>query len=385
MCWTGLGISAWAQPSAVVRLDASATQRQSYPPALSVAAGLSAALTVQEVALLPRERFVAFDPNVTHPISIDSPLWLRMQIDAGQAIKSNWQLEMPSVIVDRYEVYQRDASGNWQMAQAGDRVPHRTWPLPSLRPRFPLHTTWPGVQDIYIRVVHQLPSTLEPVLVDAQTATERDAGTMMSTGVLVGLMLALLLICLQMVLSYRDWTYLWYAAYLLFIMLSSLAYVGVGQKFLWPTASKFSSDVMVYFVLAAFCFNLLFVNAMFGKWLGKTYRRVTYLLMAACVVYMGVNYYMDRYAPTIVYFLAITTSSCAFILFTAVQAWRKGVPYSGYWLLVYIPYLISIVLVLAQAVGRLNLPWLPVDTPMLTAMVEAVAMMFCLNAYSRER
>jgi GGDEF domain-containing protein len=358
--------------------------RAAFPPVLEVAIGLDAALTVSEVAALPRERFVPYAPRVTHPISIDKPLWLRMQSDPRPTRSSAWFLEIPTVIVDRYEVYQRDAAGVWQMAAAGDRVAHTQWPERSSRPRFLLPTSELEWQEVYIRVVHQLPATIQPLVVDAATAEQRDANNMLWAGLLAGVMSALLLICLQMSLSYRDWTYLWYAAYLLATTMAAMAYSGVGQQFLWPTATKFASDAVVYFVLSAFSFNLLFVNGMFGKWLGNTYRWITKVLISACLAYMVLTIFIVNYASAIMFFMAITIAVSAFILLTAVQAWRKAVPYSGYWLLVYIPYLLSIALVVAESSGQITLPWLPVNTPMLSAMVEAIAMMFCLNAYSRE-
>ncbi len=385
----GVDVLAYAQTSsittlALVPLNVSKNLASGHTAPLAVAFGLDAALTIQEVAALPSDRFVPFIPRATHAISIDNPLWLRMQTSASHGLKTQWLLEMSTVLVDRYEVYQRDASGAWQMAAAGDQVPHAQWPVRSLRPRFPLNVSNAGVHDVYIRVVHQLPATIQPVIVDAASATQRDVSHTLLSGMLAGLMAALLLICLQMMLSYRDWTYLWYALYLLATLMSAMAYSGIGQQFLWPHASKFASDAVVYFVLSAFSFNLLFVSAMFGKWLGNAYRRVTLLLIASCVSYMMLTLYIVKYAQTILFLMAITVSICTFILFTAVQAWRKRVPYSGYWLLVYIPYLVSIALVVAQSSGQITLPWLPVNTPMYAAMVEAVAMMFCLNAYSRE-
>ncbi len=369
---------------AVVPLDISKISGSVDSAPLTVAFGLNAAQTIEEVAALPSHRFAPFIPRATYPISIDNPLWLRIQISGSQGLETQWLLEMPTVIVDRYEVYQRDASGAWQMAAAGDRVPHVQWPARSLRPRFPLNVSNAGVHDVYIRVIHQLPATIQPVIVNATSATQRDVSHTLWSGLLAGLMAALLLICLQMMLSYRDWTYLWYALYLLATLLSAMAYSGVGQQFLWPNASKFASDAVVYFVLSAFSFNLLFVSAMFGKWLGNAYRRVTLLLIAACVGYMLLTIFIVEYAQAIPFFIAITVSISAFILFTAVQAWRKRVPYSRYWILVYTPYVVSIALILAQSTGQITMPWLPLNTPMLAAMVEAIAMMFCLNAYSRE-
>ncbi len=379
----------FSQPSsAVVRLDALPLHVKDHPAPLDVAFGLGTTMTVQEVAALPRERFVPFDPSAMHPISIDQPLWLRMRLEPSRTGHVNWLLEIPTVIVDRYEAYQRDASGAWQMAQAGDRVAHTHWPTRSLRPSFPLQTSangaGSGVQDVYIRVVHQLPSTLRPMIVEAGVAAQRDSTHTLWVGVVAGLMIALLLICLQMALSFRDLTYLWYAAYLMAGMLCALAYSGVGHQFLWPTSSEFANIALPTFILAGFSLNLLFVNAMLGKWLGKMYRWATAALVAACFATFVHVVMVESYATSAGVLMALTVLASTLILSTAIHAWRKRVPYSGYWLLIYLPFLMMILMAMAGNLGIPSIVQLPAYTPVLAIMAEAMAMMFCLNAYSRE-
>lgn len=385
VCLGGIWTGSLAQTPAVVRLDASSTPTHAYPAPLSVAVGLDAALTVQEVAALPRERFVPFVPRTTHPISIDKPLWLRMHVDAGEAKMSNWLLEMPTVIVDRYEVYQLDANGVWQMAVAGDRVAHTQWPMNSLRPRFPLQTTSAGIHDIYIRVIHQLPATIQPIIVDTSVAAEQDSVHTLWVGIVAGLVAGLCMVCLQMALAFRDKTYVWYTAYLMASMFAALTYAGVGHKFLWPESSSFSSDAVVCFIMAAYAFNLLFVSAMFGKWLSRLFRLIPLALVAACAAWIIHSLTTENYATSAVIFILIMVLASVLILSTAIYAWRREVPYSGYWLAVYLPFLISICLAVAHNSGQLSLSRLPAYIPLLAFMAEALAMLFCLNAYSRER
>jgi GGDEF domain-containing protein len=372
-------------PATVVSLDAPSSSVKSYPAPLDVATGLDAALTVQDVAALGRDRFVPFVPKTTQPISIDKPLWLRMQVDAGEAKTSNWLLEMPTAAVDRYEVYQLDTNGAWQMAVAGDRVAHTQWPMPSLRPRFPLQATSAGVRDIYIRVIHQIPATIQPMILETSVAAERDSVHTLWVGIVAGLIAALCMVCFQMALAFRDKTYVWYAIYLMTSMFAALAYSGVSHKFLWPAASRFSSDAVVCFIMAAYAFNLLFVSAMFGKWLSKIFRRATFVLVTACVAWIIHSLLTENYATSAVIFILIAVWASVLILSTVIQAWRQEVPYSGYWLAVYLPYLISICLAVVHNSGQLSLPHLPEYIPLLAFMAEALAMLFCLNAYSRER
>jgi GGDEF domain-containing protein len=368
----------------VLRLEAHAAALASSVIPLEQATGLNASHTIQDVVALPGERFKPVDAKATYFISAEKPLWLRLKIDAAQANPSPWHLEFATVVVDRYEVYQKDANGAWQMTVAGDHVPHVQWPVNSLHPRFPLHTSGQGVRDVYIRIVHLMPSQILARVVQAEEATQRDKLHFLLLGIVVGLFSVLTLVCLQMTISYRDPTYFWYAGYLLFTMLTAVAYSGMGQYLLWPHANKFASDILVLMQLTAFAFNMQFVHAMFGQRISKHHAWITRLLIAACFAYISYLALGAEYANTAWLMIAIVLTCCIFVVGTAVLAWRKKIPYSSYWLLIYAPYLFSIALTTLQNAGQINLPWVPLSLPLITIMLEAMAMMFCLNAFSRE-
>jgi GGDEF domain-containing protein len=382
--WLRLGLAAAALLLATL---AQALPLGQMPGAsLGVVEGLSMATGVEDVAALPASRFEAHEPRRNYRVSVESPLWMHLKLPSMQASEAAaLQLEFPSVLVDRYELYLRDASGAWKMSAAGDRVAHNTWPLDSLRPRFALQADANGVQEAYIRVVHQLPTSLQPQIVNASEAMKRDGLQMLWTGLLVGVVFTLMMACAQMCLAYRDATYAWYAMYLLFTLLAALCYSGMAQSWLWPQATKFASDAVVYGVMGALAFNLQFSRSMFGSLQGRAYHATAHLLFALCLGYILLTFFSERYANIIILFNVICTAVFAFILLSALNAWRKGVKFARYWLLVYTPYLLTIGFVLANSIGLVAAPWLPSETPVLAAVAEAVAMMLCINAYSRLR
>lgn len=351
---------------------------------LRMAEGLSENTSAADVAALPAERFTVHEPQRSYRVSLESPLWMHLSLPAQAT--PGLQLEFPSVLVDRYELYQRDASGTWHMlAAAGDRVAHTTWPLDSLRPRFILQSNPNGAVEAYIRVLHQIPSNFQPQIVNAAEAMKRDGIQMLWTGLLLGVVFTLVLACAQMSMAYRDMTYTWYALYLLFTLLAALCYSGMAQAWLWPQATKLASDAVVYSVLGAFAFNLQFSRAMFGSLQGRAYHVTANVLFAACVAYMLHTVVVERYDRDIIVFVIVSNAVFLFILYSALSAWYKGVQFARYWLTVYVPYLIAIGLVLFNSMGLLALPWLPQETPVIAAVLEAVAMMLCINAHSRLR
>lgn len=368
----------------------------SYRAPLQVLEGLPASATVEQVAAMDAALFKPLVKSRRYAVSAASPLWLRMALAPGGTVPglpggavagAGWLLEFPTVIVDRYEFFQRDAGGAWRMAVAGDFVAHAQWPADSLRPRFPLQApvAEAGAQDIFIRVVHRLPVNLGPVLVSGAEAARRDLVQMLWVGLQLGVIVTLTLFCAQMALAYRDRTYAWYAGYLVLTVMATLCYTGVAQRYLWPYATTFASHAIVMSVMGALAFNLQFTRSIFGGLQGRNFQRVARALVALCLAYLVASPFVEQYDRMVPMFHIITLSVFVFTITCAWRAWRRGVAFGGYWLLVYLPYLACVALVLAESTGLISTPWLPSETPVAAALVEVVVMMLCINAWSRSR
>jgi GGDEF domain-containing protein len=365
---------------------AAAGSPASYPAPLQVLEGLPASTTVAQVAAMDAALFKPLVSGKRYAVSAASPLWLRMTLAPGGVVNgTDWLLEFPTVIVDRYEFFQRDAGGAWRMAVAGDFVAHVRWPVDSLRPRFPLPQPGADAQDIFVRVVHRLPVNLSPVLVGTAEASRRDVVQMLWVGLQLGVIITLALFCAQMALAYRDRTYAWYAGYLVFTVMATLCYTGAAQRYLWPHATTFASHAIVLSVMGALAFNLQFTRSIFGGLQGRNFHRMARALVALCLVYMTASPFVEQYDRMVPMFHAITLSVFAFTITCAWRAWRRGVAFGGYWLLVYLPYLVCVALALAESSGLISAPWLPGETPVAAALVEVVVMMLCINAWSRLR
>jgi GGDEF domain-containing protein len=365
--------------------SAAAGSPASYPAPLRVLEGLPADTTVEQVAAMDAALFKPLVSGRRYAVSAASPLWLRMPAPGGAVDGAAWLLEFPTVIVDRYEFFQRDAGGAWRMAAAGDFVAHVQWPADSLRPRFPLPQAGANPQDVFVRVVHRLPVNLNPVLVSAAEAARRDLAQMLWVGLQLGVILTLVLFCAQMALVYRDRTYAWYAGYLVFTVTATLCYTGVAQRYLWPHATTFASHAIVLSVMGALAFNLQFTRSIFGGLQGRNFHRMARVLVALCLAYIAASPFVEQYERMVPAFHIITLSVFAFTITCAWRAWRRGVAFGGYWLLVYLPYLACVALALADSSGLISAPWLPGETPVAAALVEVVVMMLCINAWSRLR
>lgn len=349
--------------------------------------GLPASTTIEAAAALPADAWQAVVPKRSYRVSIESPLWLRF---VPQAVDAGLMVEFPTIVVDRYEMFQRGDEGAWKGQSAGDRVPHAEWPMPSLRPRFTLLPNEPEagstqMSAVYVRVEHRLPLSVTPRLLSAEAAQAADRRALVLSGLSAGVMVTLLVLCLQMSLAFRDSTYGWYAGYLLFTGLAAQCYSGAAHLLLWPDAAKWASDAVVLGVVGALTFNLQFTRHMFGGFQKPWFHWVARGLMVLCAAYVLHTLLTDRYERVIGVFNVVWFSVFGFTVLAAWQAWRAGVAYGGIWLLIYIPYVFSLAFSLAASVGWLPMVWLPDNAPVITSMIEAIAMMLCINAYGRAR
>lgn len=376
--------AAAATATAGVSLDVAPTAPTPAP--MAVLQGLGPEVGIDAVAAMDPARFEPLVAGKVYRLSADRVLWMRLWTRASAPLpEARVLLEFPSVVIDRYEVYQRGADGGWRMMVAGDRLPHREWPLDSLRPRFPLTAAVAGEQPVFVRVFQEMPSSFKPTLVAPEQATERDAQMQLWAGLLLGAGFTLLLGCVQMAWAYRDHTYVWYGGYLVSTLMAALCYTGIAQRELWPDASKFASDAVVLFVMLAFAFNLMFAQAMFGGYQRRLGRRIGQGIALACLAYASVTLARQHYGGHVWMFNVLVVAVVGYLIVLALQAWWRGVRFGGYWLAIYVPYLLTIGAVLVDSTGIVAFPWLPSPTPVLAAVVEVTAMMLCINAYGRLR
>jgi GGDEF domain-containing protein len=379
---------AHATPEAqVVALDAAPVPAFAVPMwVLREDASVDSQTTVQQIAQLPASAFEPFSPKTSYRMKPNEPLWLRLSVSKGDAMRHvDWLLEFPTAVVDRYELYQQDQQGSWAMLIAGDAVAYEKWPIRSMRPRFPLYGNPDASSDVFVRVVHAMPATMAPVIVHQQFASQRDELHKIWIGLMAGVLVTLVLLCAQTSVAFRDPLYAWYGSYLFFALLTMVSYHGLGQQLLWPSSEKFSNDAIPFFVMLATACNLQFARVMFGSLQRRWYHWLVNLLIASCLVYAVTRLFVEAYYLINPIYGPLCIVSFMMIIYSGFSAWRRGLALGGYWMLIYLPFLLMAVNVILGSVGWINDAWIPSYTSLLVLTLEAIGMMFFINAFGRRR
>ncbi len=371
----------------VVALDAAPVPAFAAPIwVLREGARVNSQTTVQQIRQLPASAFEPFSPKTSYRMKPNEPLWLRLSVSKGERTRHvNWLLEFPTAVVDRYELYQQDTQGVWTMMVAGDAVAYEQWPIRSMRPRFPLYGNAEANSDVFVRVVHAIPATMGPVLVHQLLASQRDELLKIWIGLMAGVLFTLVLLCAQTSVAFRDPLYAWYGSYLFFALLTMVSYHGLGQQLLWPSSEKFSNDAIPFFVMLATACNLQFARVMFGSLQRRWYHWLVNLLIASCLVYAVTRLFVQAYYLINPIYGPLCIVSFMMIIYSGFSAWRRGLALGGYWMLIYLPFLLMAVNVILGSVGWINDAWIPSYTSLLVLTLEAIGMMFFINAFGRRR
>jgi GGDEF domain-containing protein len=376
-----------APETQVVALDAAPVPAFAAPMwVLREGARVDSQATVQQIRQLPASAFELFSPKTSYRMKPNEPLWLRLSVSKGEPMQHvNWLLEFPTAVVDRYELYQQDAQGVWTMMVAGDAVAYEKWPIRSMRPRFPLYGNAEASSDVFVRVVHAMPATMAPVIVHQQFASQRDELLKIWIGLMAGVIFTLVLLCAQTSVAFRDPLYAWYSGYLFFALLTMVSYHGLGQQLLWPSSEKFSNDAIPFFVMLATACNLQFARVMFGSLQRRWYHWLVNLLIASCLVYAVTRLFVEAYYLINPIYGPLCIVSFMMIIYSGFSAWRRGLALGGYWMLIYLPFLLMAVNVILGSVGWINDAWIPSYTTLLVVTIEAIGMMFFINTFGRRR
>lgn len=371
----------------VVALDASPVPAFAAPIwVLREDARVDSQTTVQQIRQLPASAFEPFSAKTSYRMKPNQPLWLRLSLSKVEPMRHvNWLLEFPTAVVDRYEVYQQDTQGVWQMMVAGDAVAYEKWPVRSMRPRFPLYGNEDAGSDVFVRVVHAMPATMAPVMVHQQFASQRDELHKIWIGLMAGVIFTLVLLCAQTSVAFRDPLYAWYGGYLFFALLTMVSYHGLGQQLLWPSSEKFSNDSISVFVVLAIACNLQFARVMFGSLQSRWYHWLVNLLIFSCLAYAVTRLFVEAYYLINPIYGPLCIVSFMVIIYSGFSAWRRGLALGGYWILIYLPFLLMAVNVILGSVGWINDAWIPSYSTLVVVTLEAIGMMFFINAFGRRR
>lgn len=311
-------------------------------------------------------------------------LWVRLDIERKNATLEHAILWMPLPLIDSVTLHQQGADGKWKALKAGDRIPVANWPEPGRYPRFHLELPQ-GKSTVYLQVQGSTPLSLPLYLGTEVQAQAADREGFLGLGLIVGVLLTLVLMCMVTAYTYQDRLYLLYGLYMLVMILAVGSYTGVSAYLLWNQSPIWADTAQGALAIVTAGGALFFIEALLG---GRQFARKLsgmLLSLAATSLPLALVYcFVSRSVGVVilgVYMLSVTGIG----LTLAYRAWRRGDQVGKWIFMAYTPLALAVLLAIARAYGWITVSWVVQYGVVVALLIEAPMMMVALHVRSREQ
>jgi two-component system, sensor histidine kinase LadS len=311
-------------------------------------------------------------------------LWVRLDIDRKDASMDHLSVWIPLPLIDSVTLYQKQADGNWRVLKAGDRVAVASWPEPGRYPRFQVDLA-AKTSSLYLQVQGSTPLSLPIYMGSEVHAQAADREGFLGLGLMIGVLLTLVLVCIVTAYTYRDRLYLLYGGYMLIMILAVGSYTGLAAYLLWDQSPRWADASQGALAILTAGGALYFIEALLG---GRQFahRLSAFLLglgvlaLPLALLYCFVPRSMGV-AILGVYMLLVSGIG----LSLASRAWKRGYQVGKWVFLAYAPLVLAVLLAIARAYGWISVSWVVQYGVVIALLIEAPMMMVALNVRSRER
>jgi two-component system, sensor histidine kinase LadS len=329
-------------------------------------------------------RYMPLADETMFDLKPQNRLWIRLDMERRVASQEHIILWIPLPLIDSVTLYQQRPDGGWASERAGDLVAVASWPEPGRYPRFHIELP-PGKSSVYLQVQGSTPLSLPLNLGTEVHAQAADREGFLGMGLIVGVLLTLVILCLVTAYTYRDRLYLLYGAYMMVTILAVGAYTGLAAYLLWDHSPKWADAAQGVLALLSAGGALYFIESMLGgRQFARKLSNILLGLAALCMPLAVVYYCVPREVGVIIlgaYMIPVTSMG----LSLASRAWRRGDKVGQWIFIAYAPLAFSVLLALARAFGWISVSWVVQFGVVVALLIEAPMMMVALNVRSRER
>ncbi len=313
-------------------------------------------------------------------------LWIRLDVERLPNGRSeDWSVWIPLPLIDSVTLYQQDpTSKRWLAQSAGDRIAVNSWPEPGRYPRFHLELPT-GKSTLYLQIQGSTPVSVPLHLGTEIQAQKIDRQGFWSMGLVVGVLLTLVLVCLVTAYTYHDRLYLMYSAYVAIMILAVCAYTGMAAYLFWDDSPLWADASQGSLAILTAGGAMYFIESLLGgrHSAGLASRILPALGLAALPVALA--YVFMQRDNGVILLGAYMLLALAVGMYVAVHAWQRG-DRVGLWVfLSFLPLGAAVLVAIARAYGWVTISWWVQYGVVASLIVEVPMMMVALNMRSRER
>ena len=312
-------------------------------------------------------------------------LWQHYRFAVQDNFREHWVLEFPQPLLDRITVYQRSDTGNWTPMTAGDTVPVAQWPTPGRYAQFNLDVHDSGVHDVYVQIRNAANISVPVRVTTHGYQTQRLQIEYLVIGLVFGTLILLIITCVAQSWAYRDYTYGWYAAYALVLMLTMSAWTGVGGHLLWRHFGTWTDLAPGCLGVITGSSALLFINHICGANPRKKWFEPMLFAFGLAGLPVAIAYALMERGTAVIMISTYLITVATLGIIKAVTTWRRK-DRVGLWVLAaFTPTAMATALLVSNVMGFVPSSWLTRYGLMIGLIVEVPFLLIALNLRSRER
>ncbi|MEG3639192.1 hybrid sensor histidine kinase/response regulator [Magnetococcus sp. PR-3] len=251
--------------------------------------------------------------------------WIQLRVKNPTENAISWLLHAPYNHTDHLDVYQQTVSGQITGLQLGDLRPFSNRPIAAESYVVPITTPAHGDQLLYLRMQH-----VDGGMIDAQLRAwsiqsyyEANEEHGLLKGFFFGGLIFMAVYNLFIFFATRLTEYLWYVAYVVTLLISSLIMMGIGHRYLYNDSPFLTNSLTVISMSIMFMsiiqFSRSFLNTSQhlprADWLLKA--AMIYTFAAPCIMLLGNKILAIKLLLSMGVFIII-------LPFIGMWVWRQG-------------------------------------------------------------
>ncbi|MGP4843464.1 sensor domain-containing diguanylate cyclase [Marinobacter sp. 1Y8] len=250
----GIATNGFADPLVV----GSYTQKENLAPHVSYWKAPSGQSGLADARALPESDWTANGGDDVNLGYTDDTYWFRIAIRNPHASNENFLLELAYPVLDHiaaYEVVNGEVRKEWIL---GDKQPFHDRPVNHRNFLLPLKLDANSTSTLYLKV-HTSSSMQLPLVFWRQTAFfSAEQPRLLMEGLYYGIILVMVLYNLFVYLAVGERSFLFYIGYILAMPLFLTSLHGVAFQYLWPEATWWNDQSIVFFLNLTIAFGGLF-------------------------------------------------------------------------------------------------------------------------------
>lgn len=342
-------------------------KRDAYPlaRALLYVRATDTAMTVEQVAALPRERFAraSADGSEVNFGFGGAGYWFALPLEIALDAPSNWLLEIAFPALDCIEVFVPRPGGGFERQVAGDLESFARRPIDHRNFVFPV-TLIPGTaSSVYLFVQSAGSVTVPATLWQPAALASHDRRSYSALNLYYGLLIALALYNLLIWLSSREGVFLAYVGTVLSLALGMAAIDGLARQFLWPALPLLGNMALLLGLALSGLFGTLFTRCFLGTRIALPRIDRAILVFSAVFVLAGLSPLVAPYTWGAIVTTLAGLLFAALAVAAAALSHARGLPGTRWFLLAWIIVFAGVSVFAFRIMG-----WLPTGDFTLYAM-----------------